>query len=222
MVAVEDVEGMRARLFFEGPEVRARVSRLWLLLILAAIIASAGVAGDSTATVIGAMIVAPLMTPILGIVLSMVLNDRHNLLRSGAMVVAGGLAVVALGYLLRLVVVEPVTAVTNSQVAARISPHLVDLLAALATGAVGSIALIRSDVSDALAGVAISISLVPTAIGRRPYVRAAGLQRGRRSFAAVLGQCLGHSGHRRRRNGRLRAPRTRVGTVAALEATRCV
>jgi uncharacterized membrane protein len=50
---------------------------------------------------------------------------------------------------------------TNSQVAARISPRLIDLLAALATGTVGAFALVRSDISDTLPGVAIAISLVP-------------------------------------------------------------
>jgi uncharacterized membrane protein len=45
--------------------------------------------------------------------------------------------------------------------AARVTPRIVDLVAALATGAVGSIALARSDISDTLPGVAIAISLVP-------------------------------------------------------------
>ncbi|HEY7101840.1 MAG TPA: DUF389 domain-containing protein, partial [Mycobacteriales bacterium] len=153
MVAADDIVRMREHLFFEGADVRSRLSRFWLLLVLAAVIA--------TATVIGAMIVAPLMTPILGIVLAMVLNDRRNLLRSIAMVVAGACVVVALGYLIGLAIPEPVTAATDSQVASRVSPRLVDLLAALATGAVGSVALIRSDISDTLPGVAIAISLVP-------------------------------------------------------------
>jgi uncharacterized membrane protein len=54
-----------------------------------------------------------------------------------------------------------VVAATNSQVAARVTPRIVDLVAALATGAVGSVALARSDISDTLPGVAIAISLVP-------------------------------------------------------------
>src|SRR5262249_44368674 len=49
----------------------------------------------------------------------------------------------------------------NSQVAQRVAPRLIDLLAALATGAVGAVALARSDISDTLPGVAIAISLVP-------------------------------------------------------------
>ena len=57
--------------------------------------------------------------------------------------------------------VNDVVASNNSQVASRVNPRLIDLLAAVATGAVGSIALVRRDISDTLPGVAIAISLVP-------------------------------------------------------------
>jgi uncharacterized hydrophobic protein (TIGR00271 family) len=156
-----DIERMRGQLFFEGPERNHRLSRFWLLLLLAAVIASAGVVSDSTATVIGAMIVAPLMTPILGIVLAVVLADGVNLRRCVLLVLAGAAAVVVVGWLLGLFVPYPVIAATNSQVAARVTPRIVDLIAALATGSVGSVALARSDISDTLPGVAIAISLVP-------------------------------------------------------------
>jgi len=160
-LAQDDLQRMRDQLFFEGPERNRRLSRFWLLLPLSAIIASAGVVSDSTATVIGAMIVAPLMTPILGIVLAVVLTDARNLRRSVLLVLAGAAAVIVLAWLLGQFVPYPIVAATNSQVAARITPRLVDLIAALATGAVGSVALARSDISDTLPGVAIAISLVP-------------------------------------------------------------
>jgi uncharacterized hydrophobic protein (TIGR00271 family) len=160
-LAEVDIKRMRDQLFFEGPERNRRLSRYWLLLPLAAVIASAGVVSDSTATVIGAMIVAPLMTPILGIVLAVVLADGANLRRCVLLVVAGAAAVVGIGWLLGWFVPYPVVAATNSQVAARVTPRIVDLVAALATGAVGSVALARSDISDTLPGVAIAISLVP-------------------------------------------------------------
>ena len=160
-LAQDDLQRMRDQLFFEGPERNRRLSRFWLLLPLSAIIASAGVVSDSTATVIGAMIVAPLMTPILGIVLAVILTDARNLRRSVLLVLAGAGAVIALAWILGLFIPYPIVAATNSQVAARITPRLVDLIAALATGAVGSVALARSDISDTLPGVAIAISLVP-------------------------------------------------------------
>jgi uncharacterized hydrophobic protein (TIGR00271 family) len=156
-----DVARMRDQLFFEGPERSRRLSRYWLLLLLAAVIAAAGIVSDSTATVIGAMIVAPLMTPILGVVLAVVLMDMANLRRCLVLLVAGAGSVVAVGWLVGLFVPYPVVAATSTQVAARITPRLVDLAAALATGAVGSVALARSDISDTLPGVAIAISLVP-------------------------------------------------------------
>ena len=156
-----DIVRMRNNLFFEGDELSARLSRFWLLLLLSAVIATAGVVADSTATVIGAMIVAPLMVPILGTVVAVVLADRTNVVRSFALVIAGAAAVVAVAYVLGLLVGTPVLASNNSQVAARVTPTLVDLVAALATGAVGAVALARDDISDTLPGVAIAISLVP-------------------------------------------------------------
>ena len=158
---MDDIQRMRDAVFFEGPEVRQRLSRFWILIVLASIIAAAGIAADSTATVIGAMIVAPLMTPILGTMLSVVLADRSNLIRSLLLLACGAVTAIAIGWLVGLVVVNDVVAETNSQVAQRVHPRLVDLLSALATGAVGSVALVRRDISDTLPGVAIAISLVP-------------------------------------------------------------
>ena len=156
-----DIKQMRDQVFFEGPEGKRRLSRYWLLLLLSAVIATAGVVSDSTATVIGAMIIAPLMTPILGVVLGVVAADGVNLRRCLLLLVAGAAAVVTLSWLLGHLVPYPVVAATDSQVAARVTPRLVDLVAALATGAVGSVALTRPDISDTLPGVAIAISLVP-------------------------------------------------------------
>ena len=156
-----DLERMREQLLFAGPHTARKLSRYWVLLSLAAVIATAGIVADSTATVIGAMIVAPLMTPILGTVLSVMTGDRANLARSLALVAGGVVAVVGIAWLLALLVPIDVVAETNAQVAARVHPRLIDLIAAIATGAVGSFAVVRSDVSDTLPGVAIAISLVP-------------------------------------------------------------
>jgi uncharacterized membrane protein len=93
--------------------------------------------------------------------LSVVLADRTNLTRSLLHVAGGAIVAVTIGWLVGLLVVDPVVAETNSQVAQRIHPRLIDLVAALATGTVGSVALVRRDISDTLPGVAIAISLVP-------------------------------------------------------------
>lgn len=152
---------MSDSVFVAGPDSRARLTRFWMLLVLSSIIAAAGVVADSTAAVIGAMIVAPLLGPIQGTMLATVLGDRRNLLRSLTLVVTGAAAAIVIGVLVGLTVTGDVVAATNSQVAGRVSPRLIDLLAALATGVVGSVALVRRDISDTLPGVAIAISLVP-------------------------------------------------------------
>jgi uncharacterized hydrophobic protein (TIGR00271 family) len=157
-VTEADLDRMVGRLFLDT---RRQRSAFWVLLVLAAIIATAGVVADSDATVIGAMIVAPLMTPILGTGFGLVLADRRRILASALLVVSGAVLVVLIGFGLGLLVAGPVVADTNSQVAGRVHPELIDLVAALATGAVGAFALVRSDVSDTLPGVAIAISLVP-------------------------------------------------------------
>ncbi|MGB3185814.1 MAG: DUF389 domain-containing protein [Ornithinimicrobium sp.] len=153
-----DVERISGKVFMTAGDKTRNLSAFWVLLTLSAVIATAGVIADSTATVIGAMIVAPLMTPILGTALSIVLARRAALRRSLTLVVGGALVVIAVGYLLGLIVPFDVT---NAQVSGRVSPGLIDLVAAVATGLVGAFALLRSEVSDTLPGVAIAISLVP-------------------------------------------------------------
>jgi uncharacterized hydrophobic protein (TIGR00271 family) len=182
-VAAADLARMRDRLFFDGEQAAHKLSGFWVLLVLAAVIASAGVVGESGATVIGAMIVAPLMTPIMGTMLSVVTGDQANLARSLGLVVAGAVTVVGIGWLFGLIAAAPVVADTNSEVAGRVYPGLIDLIAALATGAVGSFALVRSDISETVPGVAIAISLVPplTVVGLTMESGA-----GRQSLGALL------------------------------------
>lgn len=160
-VAPQDVVRITGRLYLTRGDRTRNLSAFAVLLLLAGVIAAAGVVADSTATVIGAMIVAPLMTPILGTATALVLANRRQIAHSIALTVGGAVAVIVIGYVLGMITHIDVVSATNSQVSSRVSPRLIDLLAALATGAVGAFALIRSDVSDTLPGVAIAISLVP-------------------------------------------------------------
>ncbi len=166
MAAILGLTGDDVRRITDGVYVGRRdpardLSAFWVLLVLSAVIASAGVVSDSTATVIGAMIVAPLMRPILGTACALVLSDRRELTRAVLYVCGGALSVVVVAFVMGLLMQTEVVAATNSQVAGRVSPRLIDLVAAIATGLVGAFAVIRSDVSDTLPGVAIAISLVP-------------------------------------------------------------
>ncbi|WP_238418779.1 TIGR00341 family protein [Gordonia sp. 'Campus'] len=149
------------RLDFSIGDRNAKRSAFWLMLTLSGIIAVSGVVADSTATVIGAMIVAPLSTPILGIGLGIVTGRGRLVLASLGYVLAGVVLVTILGVVFAQLLPNPTNVLANSQVLGRTSPTLVDLLAALATGMAGAVAITRRDVGDVLPGVAIAISLVP-------------------------------------------------------------
>ncbi|MDD3717794.1 MAG: TIGR00341 family protein [Actinomycetota bacterium] len=160
-VTSTDVVILEEKLLFDRQPKRDRYVRFFVLLLLSAVIATYGVVSDSVATVIGAMIVAPLMTPIMAISLSVVSGDLHNIVRSFLVVAAGTAAVVGFAYVLAEILVGSVYTAGNSQITARTSPRLIDLIIALASGAAGAFATGREDVSDALPGVAIAVSLVP-------------------------------------------------------------
>jgi len=157
-----DLDSMKDSVWFLFPDRNRRLSQFWLLIILASVIATAGVANDSTATVIGAMIVAPLMTPILGTMLAIVLTDTPNFWFSLLHVLAGAGSAILVGYLYGLGLDDDtISKENNINVAGRVEPKINDLISALATGAVGTIALVRRDIAGSLPGVAIAISLVP-------------------------------------------------------------
>jgi uncharacterized hydrophobic protein (TIGR00271 family) len=140
---------------------RAKTTKFWVQLALASVIAAGGVIGDSTPAVIGAMIIAPLGTPIYGLALAAVIGDRRAL-RSSLVLLVSGIAVnILIGVLIGLVTVNRMPIAVNPQIIGRTAPTILDLAVAVATGVAGSFALARRDVADILAGVAIAISLVP-------------------------------------------------------------
>jgi uncharacterized hydrophobic protein (TIGR00271 family) len=160
-VGQQDLDDIEDKLWFDREPGRDAYVRFGVLLVLSVVIATGGVLSDSTATVIGAMIVAPLMTPIMASALAVVVGDLRHLGRSLLIVVVGVATAVVLSFVLAAISPIVVDATTNGQVSGRISPRISDLVVALASGAAGAFALSRPNVSDSLPGVAIAISLVP-------------------------------------------------------------
>ncbi len=160
-VDAEEVRRVSETLIFERAQRWPKFLRFASLLVLAASIATFGLLGDSLAVVIGAMIVAPLMLPIMGLAFSVSIGDRRKIVSTLLVSFAGIAMAVAVGFVLTL----PIARVTHpeaiQQIMIRTSPHLLDLMAALATGLAGAFAISRRDVSDTLPGVAIAVSLVP-------------------------------------------------------------
>ena len=156
------VEAFEDKLFIEGPQSARRLTNFFVLLLLAAVIATFGLISDSTASVIGAMIVAPLMGPIMATAAAVVMGSAERALRSLALVVVGVICVIGLSMALTWIVPDVAISFTeNSQLSSRIAPGLLALLTALASGAAGAFITAREEIADSIGGVAIAISLVP-------------------------------------------------------------
>jgi len=157
----EDIPKLEGKLFWEGPKRRINLERFAMLLLLSTIIANYGVLKDSTATVIGAMIIAPLMVPIVAAAAALVMGDLNRAGRALLVVAAGVSGVILVAFVSGAIHPIFISFTTNSQIIGRVSPSLGDLIVALASGVAGAFAVSRDDVADSLPGVAISISLVP-------------------------------------------------------------
>jgi uncharacterized hydrophobic protein (TIGR00271 family) len=156
-----DRDRVDATLFFTGDDGRRRLFRFAVLMALSTTLATFGVAADSTAVVIGAMLIAPLMTPILAAAAAVLRGWTAGALRSVGIVVLASAASVVLAYVLTGFVPDLPAVIANAEVTSRTAPNLLDLAIAVAAGAAGAFAVSRSDVSDALPGVAVAIALVP-------------------------------------------------------------
>jgi len=128
------------------------------MLICSIMIASIGLNLDSQAVIIGAMLISPLMSPILGIGLGVAINDRaalyHALLNFGAAIVIALLT----SYI--YFILTPLDNLTP-QIEARTMPTFLDILIAVFGGIAGIVSIARKDISTTLPGVAIATALMP-------------------------------------------------------------
>jgi uncharacterized hydrophobic protein (TIGR00271 family) len=146
-------------LFPSGEAYRRSTVTYWVLLILASFVAAFGLFQDSTASIIGAMVIAPLGGAILAIAGALVTGRTRWQIRTIIQVAVSAVVVIAIGYIVALVIPELI--VLTPALEARTEPGLLDLGVALAAGAAGAFVAARHTGSDALPGVAIAVSLVP-------------------------------------------------------------
>lgn len=130
----------------------------FIMIGLSAVIAVLGLLQNSPAVIIGAMLVAPLMSPIVAIGISIVHGDPRLLREAATTTLLGILLAVGVGTVSTLLM--PTLIITN-EILARTSPNLLDLTVALASGAAAGYAIARKEVAAALPGVAIAAALVP-------------------------------------------------------------
>ncbi len=130
------------------------------LIMLSTMIAALGLLSNSGAVVIGAMLVAPLMTPILGGGLSLVQGNWPLWRRCQTAVLLGFLSALSIGALMG-VLARLLDMPMTSQLAMRGEPSTLDLGVAFFSGVAASYCMARPKLSSALAGVAIAAALVP-------------------------------------------------------------
>lgn len=130
----------------------------FIMNALAAIIAGYGLLTNSSAVVIGAMLVAMMLGPISGIALSLI-DNRWILFRTALTTLSLGILMIyAIGIILGLINIDvPIT----HEILSRTQPTIMDLMIALAGGAAGAFASVSPRLSVAVVGVAVATALVP-------------------------------------------------------------
>jgi len=139
------------------------VQRFLMLIVLSAGIAAFGLLANSAAVVIGAMLVAPLMTPITAAAAATVMARNRRLLRALAVIALGTVGAIAIGWLTAKVAGTEVANAGDlpAEVNSRTFPGLLDLGIAITAGAAAGYILPRRSTTGALPGVGIAVALVP-------------------------------------------------------------
>ena len=128
------------------------------LMVLSVVVASFGLFLSSAAVISGAMVLAPLMAPIISLAMGLLRGDRNLLQRSLLSIGIGVL--LALGTAALIALIIPIDRITP-EMAGRLHPNLLDLGVAIASGIAGGYAHARESVMKSLPGVAIAVALVP-------------------------------------------------------------
>ena len=132
--------------------------RFYTMLSLSVIVAAMGLSADSAAVVIGAMLLAPLMQPVLATAACISMALFRKSLRSFGVVLIASVGAILITYVLSALFV---TGELPNEVTSRTQPDVRDLIVALGAGTAGAYATVRKDVSSSLPGVAVAVALVP-------------------------------------------------------------
>jgi uncharacterized hydrophobic protein (TIGR00271 family) len=129
-----------------------------LMLFLSVGLACLGLSEDSSATIIGAMIIAPLGQPIVAFGGAIALGWRVQSFRMIFIIILGTVGSILMAYIIGLILPD---ITPNQQILIRTAPDLRDLGIAILAGAAGAYGYYRSEYSTILSGVAIAVALVP-------------------------------------------------------------
>lgn len=158
----EEREQVLDELFPDDHRLIPYIKRFTTLIILSTMIAAFGLLSNSAAVVIGAMLVAPLMTPMLALSASLIYAQMRRFVGALVIIVFGTLAAIAVGWFVAFIASGGITPdALDSEILARTSPSLLDLGIAVAAGLAGGYVLTHKGSTSSLPGVAIAVALVP-------------------------------------------------------------
>lgn len=157
----------REELTARAEDLAPTTSTFFIFNIISAIIATTGLLLNSVATIIGAMVIAPLMGPAISTSVGAVFADRDMTSRGITLQITGLLSAVTaaaiFGLLLKETALLPPTELRSvPQITERTVPSFLSLFLALGSGVAGAISVMRSE-GSALVGVAIAVALIPPA-----------------------------------------------------------
>jgi uncharacterized hydrophobic protein (TIGR00271 family) len=128
------------------------------LMILSTLLATTGLFANSAPVIIGAMILAPLMAPIISLSMGVVRADKFLMIQSARSLIIGIFMALLFSSIYTLFMpLEQITA----EMQGRLNPNLLDLMVAVFSGIAGAYANSKEEVAKSLAGVAIAVALVP-------------------------------------------------------------
>ena len=145
------VQRIKSAIWFRGPNV-------WILAF-SIIIASVGLNVNSTAVIIGAMLISPLMGPIIGTGLAIGTNDLDLLKEAFKNLVV--MVLISLGASTLFFLISPLDLINPTELEARTSPTIYDVLIAFFGGLAGILENSRKERGTTIAGVAIATALMP-------------------------------------------------------------
>ena len=159
----EDAVAALDDLLPEGSALPQYVARFAALIALSSSIAAFGLLANSGAVVIGAMLVAPLMTPIMGAAAATVRAQNRRLLLAMVIIAGGTVLAIAVGWFVSLLAAGRVIDVRAlpEEIRSRTFPGLLDLGIAITAGAAAGFIQPRRSTISALPGVGIAVALVP-------------------------------------------------------------
>jgi uncharacterized hydrophobic protein (TIGR00271 family) len=133
----------------------------YLFLVLSILITTAGLLLSSVPVIIGGMIIAPVLIPILGCGLAILLVEMKGIVRSAAIIVLSAVIALILSTVMTMItlIAEPVTVIVDY------GPHTINpglyFVIAFCSGVAGAFAFVKEHLSSSISGVAVSASLVP-------------------------------------------------------------